>query len=361
MSTSPQKPKFAYVGSRTTRERNARGDGLSVFQIDPASGQLSLVQLVGDLVNPSFQALNQRGDRLYSVHGDQTEISVFAVEAASGRLTLLQTTECGGRNPVHLALSPTESHLVVSGHLSSLLAVLPVQADGTLGPVVQSLPLSGEPGPHRHEQPFAKPHFNPFTPDGRFVVVPDKGVDRVFSLRWTGSGLEPAAVPWFTAREGSGPRHVAFHPSQPWAYVVNELDSTVTACRYEADTGALRPFQILSALPDDFVGHSRAAEVEVSADGATVYVSNRGHDSIAVLRIDPATGRLALVQACPSGGRTPRFFALGPDGCFLYVLNEDSDTIVQLAVEAGSGLLVPTGYTLSCGSPVCLVWGRLPR
>ncbi|KAB2899903.1 MAG: lactonase family protein [Burkholderiaceae bacterium] len=274
----------------------------------------------------------------------------------TGLLTLLQQQDCGGRNPVHLALSPDEGHLVVSNHLSSLLAVLPVQADGMLGPVAQSVPLPGEPGPHRQEQPFAKPHFNPFTPDGRHVAVPDKGVDRVFSFRFEHGRLTPCATPWFQSREGSGPRHLAFHPARPWAYVVNELDSTVTACRYAADTGALQPFQIVSALPDDFVGHSRASEIAVAPNGRTVYASNRGYDSIAVFRTDPDTGRLRWLGAEPSQGRTPRFFTLSPCGRWMYVLNEDSDGIAQFAVDADTGGLRYTGHQTACGSPVCMVF-----
>lgn len=348
---------MAYVGTRTTRERQARGEGLCVYAVDPHSGRLQLQQVVPDLVNPSFLAMNRRGTRLYTVHGDQREVSVLAVQPASGHLSFLQQVPCGGLNPVHLALSPEESHLVVSGHLSGLLSVLPVHADGTLGPVGQQVSLPGEPGPHRHEQPFAKPHFNPFTPDGRFVIVPDKGLDRVFSYAWRDGVLQAAAAPWYTAREGSGPRNVAFHPQQAWAYVVNELDSTVTACHYEGHSGALRPHQILSLLPDDFVGHSRAAAVAVSNDGQHLYASNRGHDSITVFDIEAGSGRLRWRTSLASGGRTPRFFALHPDQPWLYALNEGSDSIEQFASDPEADAWGSPLHSISCGSPVCMVFG----
>lgn len=346
---------FAYVGSRTTRERNARGDGITVWKVDEASGDLTLVQTVGDLVNPSFLLRHPTLPVLYSVHGDQQQVSAFRIHPATGHLSFLNRQDCGGRNPVHLALSPDARHMVISNHLSSSLAVLPVAADGALEPLSQLLTLEGPPGPHRTEQPFAKPHFNPFDPSGRWVLVPDKGVDRVFVFRFEGGRLTPAAPAYAQAREGAGPRHLAFHPGRPWVYVINELDSTVTAYRFDAATGALQPFQVLSALADTFIGHSRAAEIEVDRAGRTLCASNRGEDSIAVFDIDPFTGRLALRQTAASAGQTPRFFATDPAGHGCYVLNEDSDTIVRFAIGADGGL-TDTGRSWACGSPVCLVF-----
>lgn len=347
---------YAYVGSRTSRERNARGDGISVFKMDPASGSLALEQVVGDLVNPSFLALNRQGDVLYTVHGDQHDVSAFRVHPEDGTLQFLQRQPCGGKNPVHLALDPTEQFLVVSNHLSSNLAVLPVLPGGKLGAVCQTVALTGTPGPHRIEQPFAKPHFNPFDPSGQFVVVPDKGLDRVFTFRFAGGRLTPAAVPSVATREAAGPRHIAFHPVQPLAYVVNELDSTVTAYRFSAETGELEPQQILSALPGHYTGNSRASEIAVSGDGRTLYASNRGDDSIAVFSIGVEDGLLRFVEAVASLGRTPRFFALAPDGRFLFALNEDSDSISSFAVDSATGRLAATGMHWPCGSPVCMVF-----
>ena len=349
---------YAYVGSRTTRERHARGDGISVYRCDPLTGSLDLVQVHGDLVNPSFLALNKAGDRLYAVHGDGEDISAFVVDRATGRIEFLNRQSTQGKNPVHLALDPTERFVVVSNHITSALAVLPIEANGALGGLTQLVRLEGEPGPHRKEQPFAKPHFNPFDPSGQWVIVPDKGIDKVFSFRFSEGRLSPAPVPEMLAREGSGPRHIAFHPGQPWAFVVNELDSTVTACAFDSQTGALKPFQIVSALSDRYTGNSRASEIEVHPQGHTLYASNRGEDTVAVLGIDPATGRLQLLQSMLCGGKTPRFFALTPDGRFMHLLNEDSDSIVTLAVDGASGMLSTTGRQLRCGSPVCMVFGR---
>ncbi|MBN3724541.1 lactonase family protein [Burkholderia sp. Ac-20379] len=352
---------FAYVGCRTTRERNARGEGISVFRVNAQTGELTLVQLVADLVNPSFLALSRDGRFLYTVHGDASDISAFKVDMEDGTLSFLNRQSTEGKNPVHLAIDPTGRYMVVSNHIGASLAVLPIAEDGRLEPVSQLVHLDGPIGPHRIEQKQAKPHFNPFDPTGRFVVVPDKGLDRTFSFRFEDGELTPAATPFVVSREGAGPRHMAFHPVRPFAWVINELDSTVTAYRHDAATGELVALQVLSSLPDTFTGNSRAAEIEVDRQGRFVYASNRGHDSIAVFEIDEATGHLRFVRTEPTGGRTPRFFATTPDGRLCYALNEDSDTIVAFSVDTASGHLTPTGASASSGSPVCMVFSTQAR
>ncbi|WAL84247.1 lactonase family protein [Pandoraea sp. XJJ-1] len=347
---------YAYVGSRTTRERNARGDGISVFRVDPHTAELSLVQVAKGLVNPSFLALNRAGDRLYTVHGDLSDISAFAVDRTTGRIEFINRQSTHGKNPVHLAIDPTGKYIVVTNHIGASLAVLPIQADGSLAEMTQLVAVEGPIGPHRIEQKQAKPHFNPFDPTGNFVIVPDKGTDRTFSYRFADGKLTPAQHPFVISREASGPRHVSFHPNGKYAYVVNELNSTVTTYSYDGATGALTPRQVVSALPETFTGNSRASEIEVDPSGRFVYASNRGDDSIALFRIDPANGMLQFVMATPTRGKTPRFFTIAPGGQFLYALNEDSDSIVAMRVDAESGQLTPTGFELKSGSPVCMIF-----
>jgi 6-phosphogluconolactonase len=344
---------YAYIGSRTTRERNARGDGITVCRV-AADGSLDPVQVLGGLENPSFLALNRRGNRLYTVHGDGSDCSAFDVDDASGRLTRLQTRDFAGRNPVHLALDPSQRRLIVSSHLTGEVVVMPIGDDGLLSEATQRVSLPGTPGPHRIEQPFSKPHHNPFDPSGRFVVVPDKGLDRIFVFRAANGRLEPTSAPWVQTREGAGPRHVAFHPSGQWMYAVNELDSTVTAYAFDRTTGALTPFQWAPLLPDTFTGNSRAAGIEISQEGRFLYASNRGCDTIEAFAVDAATGRLAHLQSRSSEGRTPRFFTQHPDGTALYVLNEDSDSIA--VIERSQGMLGRTTSSMRCGSPVCMVF-----
>jgi 6-phosphogluconolactonase (cycloisomerase 2 family) len=346
---------FAYVGCRTTRERNARGDGISVFKVDTVTGNLELVQLVKDLVNPSFFALSKDGQYLYTVHGDISDISAFKVDKMSGKLTFINRKSTHGKNPVHLAIDPTGKYIVVSNHLSSNLAMLPLSADGSLQEMTQLVTLEGPIGPHRVEQKLSKPHFNPFDPSGQFVIVADKGLDRTFSFRFADGKLTPAKTPFVVARETSGPRHIAFHQRLPMAYIVNELDSTVTAYAYSSADGSLVPKQILSTLPETFTGNSRASEIEIDKTGEFLYASNRGYDSIASYFIDQKTGLLKAGEVVQSQGKTPRFFTISPDNRYLYALNEESDSIVVFA-RASNGTLKPTGFSVTTGSPVCMLF-----
>jgi len=349
---------FSYVGCRTTRDRNARGDGISVFKVDLNSGSLELVQLFKDVVNPSFLALNKNGDRLYTVHGDLSDISAFAVDKPTGKLTFINKQSTQGQNPVHLAIDPTGRYVVVSNHIGSSLAVLPIAEDGSLGELTQLVHLEGPIGPHRIEQKQSKPHFNPFDPSGQFVIVPDKGLDRIFAFKFDNGQLSPANPAFVVSRETSGPRHLAFHPNASFAYCVNELDSTVTTYRYSPGNGALTPLQVVSTLPDTFTGNSRASEIEVDPSGRFVYASNRGDDTIAVFKIDQKTGHLSFVDAQQTLGRTPRFMTTTPNGRFMYALNEDSDSIVAFSLDHASGRLNPTGFSVQSGSPVCMVFSQ---
>lgn len=353
--------RIAYLGCRTTRERQAQGEGLSVL-VQDEDGGLQPLQLLRGLVNPSYLLLNRAGSRLYAVHGDGHEVSAFAVDGASGRLQPLGTQSTQGRNPVHLALTPDESALVVVNHLGASLAWLPLRDDGALSPLQALWPLDGPIGPHRAEQTQPKPHFIAWTPDGRHLLVPDKGCDRIHVRRWTGDPALPPAAGLASAavlREGCGPRHLAHLPQGPWTVVLNELDSTVVRfARASSSDGdlCLQPLQCLSTLPDDFMGHSRAAAIAVAADGRRLYTSNRGHDSIAVFDVDAADGRLSRVQVQASGGRTPRAFSLSPCGRWLYALHEDSHGISRLAVDPHDGRLGPAQPVLATGSPTCLVF-----
>ena len=348
---------FVYVGCRTTRERNARGDGINVYRMNAASGRWNHVQLQSGLVNPSFLAFDRTKRFLYTVHGDSSEVSSYRIDPETGRITPINKQTTRGKNPVHLAIDPSNRFMVVANHITSTLAVLPVREDGSLGEVIDLVTLQGTIGPHRVEQPFAKPHQAEFDPAGRFMVVPDKGLDRIFTFLLDPVGkLIAADPPSVQARETSGPRHFAFHPTQALAYSVNELDSTVVAYRFEAEVGRLTPFQVLSSLPDTFTGNSRASEIGMSPDGRFLYASNRGFDSIAIFVIDPANGRLAVVDYAPSAGKTPRFFAIDPSGRFMYVANEESDTIVKFTVDQVTGRLTPTEDVVSTGSPVCIVF-----
>jgi 6-phosphogluconolactonase len=353
--------RFAYVGSRTSRERSARGEGLSVFKVEQGTGAITRLQLLADLINPSYLVLNSRQDRLYCVHGDGSEVSSFVINESDGELKYLNRVSTEGKNPVHLCFAPDETALIVSNHRTGSLAVLELGLQGELGALQQLVQLTGEPGPHRQEQPFAKPHFNAWTRTGH-LLVPDKGLDRVFQWHWSNKsagrqcawGLVAASPPFIPTRECSGPRHFAEHPQASWVYVLNELDNTVCFYECSAEHG-LHPRQILSSLSDRFVGNSRAAAIQVHPNGRWLYASNRGEDSIAVFAIGKQ-GFLRLEKTVCSGGRTPRFITLSPHARHLYALNEDSDSIVMFDVPPEGGLLDHQRSEWFCASPVCMVF-----
>ncbi len=349
---------FAYVGCYTTREREARGEGIGVYRVDRSTGEWNPVQCVPDLVNPSFLAVHGGGRFLYAVHGDEDDVTAFAIAEESGRLSLLNRRELGGRNGVHLSIDPLNRFLVTANYANGTVSVVPLEVDGSLGARIATVALPGEPGPHRTQQTGSRPHFIPFDPSGRFVLVPDKGLDRVFIFRLDEreGRLVPNDPPFVMARPGAAPRHMAFHPSAPYAVVNNELDSTLTACHWDGERGRLEPFQIVPSLPDSFTGANTTAEIAIDPTGRFLYVSNRGHDSIGIFAIDPATGRLAPIGWEATRGRRPRFFALDPAGRFLYAANEASDTIVVFRVDPQHGTLDPTGQVIETASPACIVF-----
>ncbi len=349
---------FAYVGCRTTKERNARGKGIQVYRIDAAFENWTPVQLVEGLENPSYLAFDCQHHFLYAVHGDGCEVSAFKVCQRGGLLTFLGRQATGGRNPVHLCVDATNRFLVVANYATGSVAVLPIHPDGTLSPPSDVYALPGNSGPHKIEQTSAHPHQVLFDPTGRFIIVPDKGLDRIFILKLdTSTGRLIASDPPFVAtREGAGPRHGNFHPIRPYLYIVNELDSTVTTYRYDLSGGEITPIQVVSTLPQRFTGNSRAAGIAVSSSGSCVFVSNRGHDSVAMLAIKPDTGMLTPLGWTPCRGTTPRFITRDPSMKILCVANENSDNIVFFQIDEATGELAPTKLGVETGSPVCIVF-----
>ena len=346
-----------YVGSFTSTARG-HGDGLSVYRLNRESGTWALVQHLKDLANPSFLTIDREGRCLYSVHSDGTQAMAYQIDPAMGRLSVLNRQSTGGTNGVHLAIDATNRFLAVANYATGSLAILPINPDGSLAPLSDLATLTGTPGPHRTEQESSHPHHCPFDRSGRFIVVPDKGLDKIFVYRLdTTRGKlvagEPADV---TARAGSAPRHVDFHPSQPYAYVINELGSTITTYHFDPGTGALKPVQIVPTLPSSYTGNNTGAEIVVAPSGRFLYGSNRGHDSIAVFAIDTATGVLTSVGWQSTEGRTPRCFALDPSGAMLYAANQSSDTVVIFRVNQTTGQLTPTDHVVKVASPTTIVF-----
>lgn len=350
---------YAYVGCYTTARRYARGDGIHVYRVELETGAWTHIQQVGNLVNPSFVALRKDQRFLYSVHGDESFATAFSVDRDTGLLTLLNRVETGGTNGVHQAIDPSDKFMIVANYGSGSVSVLPIRQDGSLGQVGQVVPLPGLPGPNRVEQASSHPHEVVFDPSGRFVCVPDKGLDRVFVFSFDPAGgkLSPTLQGSVVARGGYGPRRIIFHPKLPIAFVLNEMGSTIVTHYLEAEHGGLKPVQVLPTLPSDYTGDNTASEIAISAGGRFVYCSNRTHDSIAIFAVDPATGLLTSNGWVSSRGRIPRFIGFDPACKFLYAANEQSDTIVSWLADQATGSLTPTEQVVRNASPVAIAFG----
>lgn len=343
-----------YVGTY----QPAGKDSLFHLGFDPATGELSVRSADASVTRPSFVALNPSGRYLYAVSeapgGVDGEVCAFAIDAVSGDLTPLNRRPANGRSTCHLAVDASGRRVIVSNYGSPTVVMYPIAPDGSLDDGPAAVRHEGSSVHPRQAEPH--PHSANIAPNNRFVYVPDLGLDKVmiYRLDALAGTLTAAAPPHLRLAPGAGPRHLAFHPSLPYAYVVSEIDSTVTACAWSALTGALTELQTVPTLPPDALGPSFAADVHVHPAGTFLYASNRGHNSLAVFRIDAASGRLTAAGHAPSHGQTPRHFALDPAGAFLFAENQDSDTIVTLRIDPATGGLEPTGHVLRLPTPVCM-------
>lgn len=350
---------YAYTGCFTTVQRYARGDGIHVYRREPESGAWTQVQLLGNQVNPSFLVMSRDQRHLYSVHGDENYATAFSVDRDTGHIALLNRAQTGGTNGVHQAIDPSGRFLLVANYATGSVAVMPIRPDGGLADATQVVQLPGQPGPHRVEQKGSHPHQILFDPSGHYVVVPDKGLDRVFVFVFdpaTGT-LTPTVQGSAVARSNSGPRHAAFHPVLPVIWVFNEIGSTIVTYYWDSERGHLRAAQILPTLPPDYTAESIGSGIVVSSGGRFVYCSNCGHDSMAIFAVDPATGLLTSTGWVSTQGRTPRFISFDPSYRFLYAANEQSDTIVTFRADAATGRLTPTGQVIRDLSPVTIAFG----
>src|SRR6185295_12451809 len=330
----------------------------SVYTRRGESDRWTLIQVIKDVADPSFVIIDRQRRFLYSAHGDGTQATAYRIDQATGRLTMVNQQPTGGSNGVHLAIDATDRFMAVANYATGTLALMPINQDGSLAPLSDLATMTGTPGPHRTQQESSHPHHCPFDRTGRLIVVPDKGLDKIFVYRLdTARGtLVPGNPPDVTSRAGAAPRHVDFHPTHPYAYVINELDSTITSYHFHPDTGALKPLQVVTTLPSSYTGNNTGAEIAIAPSGRFLYGSNRGHDSIAIFAIDPSTGALTPVGWQSTQGRTPRFFALDPSGSLLYAANQNSDTIAIFRVDQTTGTLAPSGQIVKVASPSTMVF-----
>jgi 6-phosphogluconolactonase len=359
------KTYFVYVGTYTM-ETGSPSKGIFGYRFDSDTSKVTPIGVAAETTNPSFLAVHPNHRFLYAVNetgnyqGQKSGVvSAFAIDRATGKLTLLNEVASKGADPCYVTVDKTGKYVLVANYTGGSVAVFPVLQDGRLGEASAFIQHTGHgANPGNQEGPHA--HSIDLSPDNRFAIVDDLGLDETLVYKFNSAkgslALNDPQIYTTLAKAdpGAGPRHFAFHPSGKFAYVVNEMQSTVSVFSYDSSGGVLRRLQTISAIPQDFSGHKEAAEIHVHPSGKFLYASNRGHDSIAVFAIDPDKGTLTLIEYAPTKGQTPRSFEIAPGGSLLFVANEKSNNIVVFGIDQKTGRLTPTGNVLDVAEPVCV-------
>lgn len=351
-----------YFGTYTGPENSSKGIYRSTLDLD--TGKLSDPILAAEARNPSFLEIHPNGKFLYAVseNGRAGSVSAYAIDTDKGDLKFLNERPSGGAGPCHVTIDHAGKNLLVANYGSGSASVIPIKPDGRLGELTGFAQHHGSSvNPERQKEPHA--HSINVSLDDRFAFVADLGIDKIMIYRLD---IEKGTIvanspPFAKIKAGAGPRHFCFHPNGKYAYVINELDCTVTAFAYESDSGVLREIQTVTTLPNGFNGSNTCAEVRVHPSGKFLYGSNRGHDSIVVYRIDQADGKLALVEHEKADIKTPRNFNIEPTGKFCLVANQGSDSVVVFRIDQETGALEPTGHKIYIAKPVCIRFLRPNR
>ena len=351
---------LAYVGTYTTKTASK---GIYAFRYDASSGKLEPLGVAAETADPSWITIHPNGKFLYAVKeaGKNSMVSGFALNAHTGKLTLLDQLPALGEDPCYISLDKTGKYVLVANYTSGNVVVFPVGADGKLGPATANVRDEGPLGPNKERQEGPHAHWIETSEGNRFAYVSDLGLDRVLIYKFDPEGgrlsnPDPSQSDAFSAAlpPGSGPRHLAFSHDGKFMYVLGELQSTVTTFANEAGE-KYRAQQTVSALPAAFSRRNDAAEIALHPRGKFIYTSNRGLDSIAVFHVE-GSGLLRLVANVRSGGKEPRHFSIDPSGNYLLAENQLSDSIVTFRIDQETGALTPTGATLEVPSPVCIAF-----
>ena len=370
---------LAYVGTYSSMQGPegsvGRGQGIYLFEMNPATGFLAPGEVFPNGDNPAWLSLDPSRTHLYSANetrafqgADSGSLSSYAIDSSSGRLTLLNTVSSQGAGPAHLSVHPSGKYVLVANYAGGSVAVLPVRSNGELAPATDVKRDEGMVGPAHatsappgsfaisgHDRPHA--HMIQADPAGRFVLASDLGLDQIFIWRFdvqTGrlAAHDPATTP---LPPGDGPRHFAFHPNGRWLYSLQEEGSTLVTYDYDAVRGRLTAKQTVSSLPKDFAGTNFTSEVVVSPDGKFVYAANRLHDSIAFFSVG-AAGTLTFAGEEWTRGDYPRSFSIDPTGNFLYSCNQRSDAITTFRINRETGSLAFTGQYTAVGTPAIIIF-----
>jgi 6-phosphogluconolactonase len=344
---------YAYVGCRTTKERNARGKGISVYEICEKTGNWKLIQCLDAEPNPSYQTMDENKEFLYSVHGDFTRVSSYKIRK-DHTLEHLNTIDIGGKNPVDITVDKENRYVIVATLQGGTLYTIKRNEDGSLGAVVASYTYEG-----KEDGKVSTIHQCLWDQNKNYIFACAQGringYGQMRALKYDHENGTFTQTAQFMSRTWDEPRHAAMHPNNRWLYMCEEKGNKVLYFSFNENDGSLEALQELSTVPETVTGYSDASEVMIDPSGKYVLVSNRYTDSIAVYRIDPMTGYIKNTGFFPCLGKTPRFFCFAQNKkC--YVANEDSDTIVEFVFDPNIGQLSPTGNVIDTESPVCIVF-----
>ncbi|MGI8783952.1 MAG: lactonase family protein [Acidobacteriota bacterium] len=358
------KDTLVYVGTYT----GAKSKGIYLFTLQTDNPEVSQnvrlvpLGLAAETPNPSFLELDPRRRLLFAVNEVDTfegkpsgAVSSFSIDPVTGKLRLLNQRSSKGTGPCHLLLDREGRNLLVANYGSGSVAVLPVQPDGRLGEATDFVQHVGKSvHPARQKGPHA--HGVTFDPAYRFAFVCDLGLDKVLVYRFDAQKgkLTPHNPPFKQLKPGAGPRHMVFRPDGRFAYVINEMNSTITAFRYDPKAGVLNELQSVSTLPSSWDGRNSTAEIGIHPSGKYLYGSNRGRESVVLFSVDPDNGTLTFIEEQATGGKKPRHFGIDPSGKHLAIANQDSDTLLLCRIDAGNGRLKPSGVFAEAPSPVCV-------
>ncbi len=341
---------FLLIGTYTS----GGSEGVYVYRFNTRTGKLTLASIAKEIDNPSFLTASPTSDYVFvASQVDEGYVVSYRLDRASGEMTRLSSQPSGGSRPCHVSCDSEGKWLTVSNYSSGNMSVMAIGEDGRLGTPTHTVQHEGKSiHPTRQNGPYV--HSAYFSPTQQQVFVSDLGIDQVVSYdfdRNTGK-LSPAQPPFVATPAGSGPRHFVFHPNGRFGYSILELSSQVAAYAYEGDS--LRELHLISTLPATFQGTSTCADIHISPDGKFLYGSNRGHNSIAIYRINPSTGHLTYLTHQTVLGNTPRNFAIDPSGKFLLVANQDSDQVLVFRRNSRNGTLKITKQSIKVSMPVCL-------
>ncbi len=358
-NTAASADPLVFVSAFTSGEAGA----IHAYRFDSKTGQLNLLNRTTDVEHPFFLAISPDGKYLYSIDakkfgGPENEfVAAYKIQAGSGKLIRLNRQSGRGTASCYLDVDTSGKTVVVANYSTGNIAALPVQDDGSLSEAVSFIQHSGSSvDPKRQTGPNA--HCIVVSPDNRFVLAADLGIDKVMIYRLNADTATIAAHETQAFAElppGSGPRHLTFHPNGRSVYVINELSNTITCFDYAADVGTLTAQQTISTLPPGFSGKTNTADLKISPNGKFLYGTNRGHDSIAIYKIAD-DGRLQLVSIDPSLGKGPQNLLITPDGRWLLCANMPGNSLVVFAIDSKTGALTPIGKPLSIPMPSCIRW-----